>query len=952
MTLRKKLLVGVAGLAVALVLALLLLPALLRGPVEARAHAEIEKAVAARVEWSGVGLTFFRDFPNLTLDLDDLAVLGVDAFAGDTLVAMERFSLVLDLGTVWRSLRGNGAVLVRSVQLAHPAVHLRVLDDGSANWDIARGGADPASEPGSEPASGAAPAAAPAAAQAMSLELRDFSVTDGTLVMEDARSGLFVSLTGLQHTLAGDFSQDRFVVRTRTQADAATVRFAGLPYLERTALDFRADLDADMANKRFTFADNELRLNDLQVGFSGSAASVGDNVALDVTFQAPRTDFAQVLSLVPVVYAHDFATLQTSGSFTLAGNVTGEWGENAFPAFTLAADVADGMFRYPDLPLPARDISLHLAVDNPGGDVDNTVVRLERAHVQLGDQVVHAALTLRTPVSDPDVDLSVEGTVDLADVARTVKLPDVQELTGTVQADATVRARLSDVDAKRWERVAARGTVSARDVAVRSATLAQPVSVQEATLVLSPQRAELRSLQAMLGSSDVRASGSLDNVLAYVLRGDALQGRATFASHHVNLDEWKSDSELQAIPVPAGFDMALSGTVDSLTYGVLRMSDARGGLMLKDQRVTLDDFTLRTLGGRIAMNGFYDTVDPARPLFNVDVALDSLDIPGSSAAFLTVRALAPVARFARGTFSAALKLDGALGSGMEPIFDALSGSGSLQTTPLTLEGFPAMARLSDALKLPQLANPTLNAIRSTLEIKDGRLHVKPFSVGVGDFRLGVTGSNGVDGSMDYALSLAVPRALLGGAADQAVRGLISQAGRVGVNLEAADSVEVSVTLGGTVTDPSVQTAFGRAVGSAGDQARQAVGTAVGNQLAGAEERLDVERARVDSTADAARARAQAQADSIIQAAETQAAAIRAEARKLADDALAEANRRADALVAEATNPVARVAARAAADRLKKEADQRGAAMVQEAARRAEQLVAEARARADALVREG
>ena len=932
MTLRKKVLVAVGGSVGLVLAALAVLPLFFRGRIEARAHAEIERAFDAQVGWSRVGLSFFRDFPDVTLSIADLTVVGKNDFAGDTLVSMRNFRLVLDVSTVIRGLRGTGPVLVRSVRLDGPDVRLRVLDDGAANWAITRG-----RDQGERPAG--------PSGRALSVELQSLAVTDGTLLLDDLETGLWASVTGLQHDLTGDFSRERFVVRTETRSDATTVRFAGIPYLERVALDFRADVDADMTTGRFALADNQLRLNDLLVAFSGSVIRSDDNLALDVSFDAPRTEFAQILSLVPVVYAHDFETLQTSGDFSLEGVVRGDWGADAFPSFSLTAEVGAGMFRYPDLPLPARDVYFHLAMTNPGGDVDSTVVRLERFHVVMGDQPLDATLTLRTPVSDPDVDASVKGTLDLADVVRTVKLDDVQELSGIVRADAAARARLSDVDAARWERVAARGSVAASGVNVRSSAFPHPIAVQEGTLALSPQRAELRSLRMQLGSSDVRATGSLDNVLGFVLRNEPLRGRATFHSGYFNLDEWKSDSQLQLIPVPAGIDLALDGTVDRLTYGALDMSDARGTLQVKDRRVTLEDFTLSTLGGRIGVSGFYETSDPSRPTFGVGMALDSLDIPGASAAFLTVRTLAPAAKFARGAFTARLNLDGALGAGMAPLFEALNGGGSLQTTTLALEGFPAMTRLADALRLPQLSNPTLNALRSTVAIQDGRLHVRPFQVQMGDFRLSVAGSNGVDQSLDYTLALAVPRSLMGGAADQALRTLIADAGRAGLDLQATDSIEVSVTLGGTVTDPSVRTAFGRAVGSAGERARQAVTETV-------EQRLDATEARGDSTAAENLRRAQATADSIIAAAEEQATAIRTEARRLADEVRAEANRRADQLLAEATNPVARVAAKAAADRLRKEADARAEAMVQEADRRAEALLAEARLRADAIVRGG
>ncbi|MGD2071242.1 MAG: AsmA-like C-terminal region-containing protein, partial [Gemmatimonadota bacterium] len=822
--------------------ALVGLPFLFEGRVAERVHTEVGSALDAKVEWSGVGLTFFRDFPNLTLRLDDLTAVGHAPFAGDTLLSMNGFRLVFDAGSLIGGLRGTRPFLIRSVQLEEPAVHLKVLDDGAANWDIVRRDTAAAGPVG--PTSGS-----------MSVELRSLAVRGGRLLLQNAEAGLYASLAGLRLDLGGDFSRDRFVVQTRTHANAATLRFAGMPYLDEVTLDFAADLDADMANRRVSFAENELRLNELVLNFSGNAARTGDNLALDVTFAAPRADFSQALSLVPVVYAHDFESLETSGSFSLEGRVNGEWGDDAFPAFAMSADVADGMFRYPDLPLPARGIAFHLALDNPGGDVDSTVVRVEGFHLRIGDEPVVGSLALRTPLSDPDVDLLVEGTVNLADVARTVKLDGVDELSGVVRVDAAVRARLSDVDARRYERVAARGIVVAEDVNVRTEGLPHAIAVQAATLDLTPRRAEVTSLQMRLGSSDVQATGWLDNVLAYVLRGEDLRGSAEFTSQRVDLDEWRSEENFELIPVPAGIDLALDGTVTRLTFAGLDMAEARGSLQLKDRRLTLDDFTMRTLGGRVDASGFYETGDPRKPTFGMSVALDSLDIAGTAAALQTVRMLAPVARFARGAFSAELDLAGALGEGMAPLLDALNGRGSLVTTTLAVEGFPALARLAEALSLPRLANPTFNAVRSYIEVRDGRLHVRPFQVGLGDLRMAVSGSNGVDQTLDYELTLALPRSALGEGADQAMRALIAKAGRSGLDLEGADSVEVRVGLTGTVTDPSVQTDFRGMITSAGDEVRTSAGRAVAQRVTSVEE-------RVDSTREDALRRARAAADSI------------------------------------------------------------------------------------------
>ena len=88
MSLPRKILIVAAALASVMLAALVVLPLLFKDRIAARAHTEVERAVDAQVAWGDVGLTFFRNFPNLTLRLDDLTVGGNDAFAGDTLLLM------------------------------------------------------------------------------------------------------------------------------------------------------------------------------------------------------------------------------------------------------------------------------------------------------------------------------------------------------------------------------------------------------------------------------------------------------------------------------------------------------------------------------------------------------------------------------------------------------------------------------------------------------------------------------------------------------------------------------------------------------------------------------------------------------------------------------------------------------------------------------------------------
>ena len=919
---RTKILLGAGTVIVVLFVLLATLPFLFSDRIAARVKTEVNSALEARVDWHGAGLSLFGDFPNLTLRLDDLSIAGKRLFAGDTLARIHRLGVVLDLGSVLRNYRAGDAIVVRSIELERPVIALKVLEDGSANWDITKKTA-PTTQKAPSP---------------FKVSLRKLDISNATISLDDRKSRLFASLVGYRQSLSGDFATDLFTLATRAHGDSVTVRFAGIPYLNHVALDLAADVNADMRNKKFTLAKNEIRLNDLRLALTGSAAMRGDDVALDLSFNTPRTDFRHILSLVPAIYMRDFQKLKTAGVLTLSGQVKGDYGDKAFPSFSVNANVANGAFQYPDLPLPARDIALDLKLRNPGGDVDSTMVRLDRFHAAIGGQPIDGTLALRTPISDPDVDLRLTGKLDLANLRKTVKLASVKELTGKIDADFAVRTRMSYVDRKQYDRIAARGNLGVRDLTLKSADLPRDVAVTEASLQISPQRADLRSFSAQIGSSDVQLSGYVENLLPFALRGDPLRGNATFVSQRFNLDEWKSDDSLTIIQVPGNIDFGLQATVGELIYGKLKMTNARGALRVKDKRATLDNFTMNTLGGSIGVSGFYETVDSVRPTFDTQVQLKSVDIPSAFSALTTVQMLAPVAKFARGNVSTDLHLAGALGKDMLPLFNVLDGKGALKTSDLVIQGLPLLGKIADAIKLEQLRNPTLDSLRASVQIKAGRVQVNPFTVRAGRSALQVAGSHGFDQSLQYTLGLRVARADLGAAANQAIASLISRAGRTGLNLQAADTVALGIKVGGTITSPTVQTNLADLVASTGQSVKQAAQQAVAQQV-------DSLKEKADSAADEARKKAQAQAEQMIAQAEQQAAAIRAEAQKLADTVRFEANTRADSLVARTTNPIAKAAAQAAANRMKKEASDRADAMIREADKRANDVVAEARKKA-------
>jgi hypothetical protein len=186
--------------------------------------------------------------------------------------------------------------------------------------------------------------------------------------------------------------------------------------------------------------------------------------------------------------------------------------------------------------------------------------------------------------------------------------------------------------------------------------------------------------------------------------------------------------------------------------------------------------------------------------------------------------------------------------------------------------------------------------------------------------MNVSGSNGLDQSLQYNLGLKVPRSLLGAGANEAIAGLVSKAGRAGLNLSAAPEIPLSIQLGGSVTSPTVTADVGSLTSSVAQGAEQAVKQAV--------------TAKVDSAA-----------LRLVADAEQKAAQIRQQAESLAANVKRTGYQQADSLTAKAKSPLEKLGAQAAADQLRKQSDQRAAGIISEGNKKADDLVAEAKQKA-------
>jgi uncharacterized protein involved in outer membrane biogenesis len=917
----KRFLIGFFTVFVLLLAALVALPILFKDDIVRLVKEEVNRRLDARVDFGDFSLSLFRQFPDFSFMIEDVRVVGIREFEGDTLVSVGKLDLTVDL----MSVIGRESLLVREVRIERLDVLAKVHENGRANWDIVRRREEkePASEePG--PKAGAAP---------YRVSLRELQVSHFDLVYDNAREGTRADVEELNLSLRGDFTKETTVLETHATLSAVTLEKGGIPYLNRTEVEYWADLDADLANSKFTFRESELRLNRLTLEGSGTVAKPGEHLELNVKFRGKETDVKNILSLIPAIYGREFETIETSGSVTVDGYIGGRYSEEKFPSFAVRLFVEDGSFRYPDLPESADHIHVDMNLTNPGGTFDYTLINISKLHVEIAENPVDIQLVIRKPISDPDIHCLMKGRLDLSRLGRVIPMKSGEEMSGVITSDITLRGKVSAIEQKKYDQFQAVGGLSVLGMTYKSPDFPRGIVVERADMRFSPQYVDLTEFQCRVGRSDLRARGKVENVIPYAMTDDAvLVGRGELSSRFLDLDEIMTDREAQkagvpekttpspAIEVPENIDFRIVSTFDKVEYDEVTMTDVRGVLRIQDRVLTMENLGMDLLGGKTTMNGRYSTRDTKQPAVDLDLTISSWDIPLAYRAFQTVQALAPIAERTSGLFSSRVKFSGTLGPGMTPILSSLTGSGDVQTKKAVIENSQTINKVADLLKNDRFKRMEFRDIDLPFQFREGRVHVEPFRTVVGSSKLMVSGSHGFDQTLDYTMKFEIPASVFGGNLSAFLGGVSSQLSRAGLNIDMgkmAEAVQVDLLVRGTVPKPTVTIGGVNLIGSGGKALKE--------QL--------TEKARQE-------------AEKILLEAERRAQAIREEARKAADTVRKEGYARADQLEKQGgENPVARAASKAAADKARKETDKKAENIIAEADRRAEQLLEEARKKA-------
>ena len=931
----------ISGISLGAIIALLfILPFLFKGKIVTAVKEAANNNLNAKVSFNDdISLSLLRNFPNLSLGIQDVKVVGVDSFAQDTLIDAKSIRLVLDLASVWK----GETVVIRKIAINDARAQVIFLKSGAANFDLAKTDTTAGTRPQDT-------AAAPVA-----IKINDLSIENTRLHYVDHSMDFEITTNGLNWHANGDFADEIFTLKNDLLIDQFTMSYGGMTMLSKAKIDANTNIDIDLKKMRFGFADNQFQINDLPLIAKGWIEMREKDMDMDIDVRTPNSDFKSFLSVVPGCYTENFADVKASGTMGLVLTMKGIMDDLRMPATHVELKVKDAGFQYPAMPANASNIQLNFALDNTDGNPDNTHVVIAPLSANLGGDQLAVSLDMKTPVSNPYANGKVDINLHLDRWKQLMPLESGTQVSGEVDAHFNFDGHYSAIAKEQFNDLKAGGNIALKNIAYTSAATL-PLKLQQLDMSLSPTDFNITVNQLQYGKSAMNINGKLQNMLGYYLNAETLKGQLVINSNSMDLNEWMASmsdgataetapnssgatgdaketvpntestkegsspavtAESGSAPrIPENLDLMFNMNVGRLLYEDYDMQQATAKAEVKNGTLSVNPLSAFIFGAKVEIaNLSYTNPVGGKPTVKGGFNVLNVNPANLATTFALIKEYAPIVGRIQGLANIETQMGMTLKPNMDMDLASLTAGGLFNLFSGNLD---VPSWMGDAAKQLQWGSSDKLALKPTKAgflIENGQFKLKD-SIGVA---LPKEGQMKLGGYVDLSKQLHLG-------------GTLTAKGR-----------KLPFTITGDMKNPKLTVGWKGALKEAAapviaqlkDKAFDALNKQVAEILKEAKEKADLMRTNGKETAEKMRSEAK-----------ELAAKQRAETDKAYDFAMDKAKKEADALVAAAKDPIQKKLAKVAAEKLLKEADKKATAAKGEGYKLADQTEAKGNQKAD------
>ncbi|WP_299366740.1 AsmA family protein [Winogradskyella sp.] len=786
----------IIGILLLLFIAILItIPFILESKIDTIVQNYADENLDADLSFNDISLSLISSFPKAEVSVENLQIVNRAPFKGETLATAKLLSFEMPISALFKG--PEEPLTVNEIIADEMLLTLKTNKNGTTNYDIVKSNDDEVLEKQDSTSSG------------FSFDIKNYELNNSAFTYIDEASNTSLYATEINHNGKGIFSGEQSELDTNTEA-RISMSIDSTEYLSNNIIKLDALLGMDLAQNKYTFKENKGYINALPLEFDGFIQMLEEGQQLDITFKNPESSFKDFLAVIPKEYAKNIEDVNTTGNFTVSGIVKGLISEETIPTIDINMRSDNASFKYPDLPKHVENIMIDASIKNTTGKADDTYVDLNQLDFKIDQDVFKSEAHIKNLTDNMLVDANLDGVLNLANITKAYPIELENQLSGILKGKLNTTFDMDAIETNAYQRIKNNGSISISDFIFSSEDIVNPIQINNADMTFKPGTVSLNSFDAQTGQSDFSATGTINNLLGFLLSDKKLQGSFDVNSNTFAISDFmvedesatevsnKTTSEDESLKIPDFLDCAITANAKTVIYDNLNLKNVKGRLLIKDQNAKLENMTTDIFNGQLGISGNVSTKE-AKPKFDMQLAMQEFDISQSFKDLEMLKALAPIAKVVQGKLNSTIDVSGLLDETFSPDLTTISGNAlaEILTSNIDVSKSPLLSGLDNQLNFIDFKE-LQNDIKTKLSFDNGQVSLQPFTVNYKDIPIEISGMHTFTNNMQYDIAFQVPAKYLGGEVNR----LIGQ-----INDEDVNSISIPVTanINGSFSSPNIST---------------------------------------------------------------------------------------------------------------------------------------------------
>jgi len=526
-----------------------------------------------------------------------------------------------------------------------------------------------------------------------------------------------------------------------------------LPDLKKDIPELTFSLEHEL---NYNFAGDSLGVEQVKISLGkallelkGQIKSLTTAPVVDLSLSSDKIKIEDLLDWIPKPEASPLAGIDGSGDLKISADLSGGFKPDTLPQFKGQVVLSDVKVKTAQLDFPFEMSYGQIDFDQKALSFFTSQGKIKDAKIEINAVVDN--------YQDPNLAAELKSDFDLKLLKDLKKIPEQIEAKGRVKADLKAFGKANKPGELKFS-----GGVLLNDARIDVPVLAVPVENLDADLTFRQDEIRLKSVSLKMGRSSASIQGSAKQAIPFLLRQKEEIPVIDFTlnSPLLNLDEMLPSQKTEAkggqgkqdtLMLPP-IEAAGQINVQKLIFRKVELSEVMANVKVSQGIINIDNVVAKVYSGSVGGKALCDLTDPEHTRF--DMQVNAREIEAND--FLSRFTLFKDHLFGKMDMSATFV---GRGNKVEDIKNSLAASGKMSVNQGKLVNWEMLNLLGEYLQIKEAKDYKVRNLKNSFVIQNQRLYFEDFLASSEDADWHLSGSLGFDGSLDYALSATLSKAL-------------------------------------------------------------------------------------------------------------------------------------------------------------------------------------------------